>query len=63
LRREVIAEEAATAAHGQRLLQLGCELDQGYGIVRRMPAGDVMGWANKRWRANPFWPAHAEPAA
>jgi EAL domain-containing protein (putative c-di-GMP-specific phosphodiesterase class I) len=33
-RREVIAEGAETIAHGLALLQLGCELAQGYGISR-----------------------------
>jgi len=55
-RREVIAEGVETAAHGQRLLQLGCELGQGYGIARPMPAGEVMAWA-ARWQANPVWAA------
>jgi len=55
-RREVIAEGVETAAHGQRLLQLGCELGQGYGIARPMPAHEVMAWA-ARWQANPVWAA------
>jgi len=55
-RREVIAEGVETAAHGQRLLQLGCELGQGYGIARPMPAGDVLAWA-ARWQTNPVWAA------
>ncbi len=58
-RREVIAEGVETAAHGQRLLQLGCELGQGYGIARPMPAGDVMAWA-ERWRVDPVWAAPTE---
>jgi len=39
-----------TAAHGARLLQLGCELAQGYGIARPMPAAQVSEWVHG-------WPA------
>lgn len=59
-RREVIAEGVETAAHGQRLLQLGCDLGQGYGIARPMPAGEVMAWA-ARWQAKPVWAAPVDP--
>jgi EAL domain-containing protein (putative c-di-GMP-specific phosphodiesterase class I) len=37
-RRQVIAEGVETVEHGEMLLQLGCELAQGYGIARPMPA-------------------------
>ncbi|MEI7431284.1 MAG: EAL domain-containing protein, partial [Betaproteobacteria bacterium] len=37
-RRQVIAEGVETVEHGVMLLQLGCELAQGYGIARPMPA-------------------------
>jgi EAL domain-containing protein (putative c-di-GMP-specific phosphodiesterase class I) len=49
--REVIAEGVETAAHGEVLLELGCELAQGYGIARPMPAGDLPAWV-VRWEAN-----------
>ena len=42
--REVIAEGVETAEHGSALLALGCELAQGYGIARPMPAEDLPGW-------------------
>ena len=42
--RQVIAEGVETVEHGLMLLQLGCELAQGYGIARPMPAGDLLGW-------------------
>ncbi len=48
-RRQVIAEGVETVAHGELLLQLGCELAQGYGIARPMPAADFdPRWANRR---------------
>jgi EAL domain-containing protein (putative c-di-GMP-specific phosphodiesterase class I) len=40
-KREVIAEGVETVAHGTALLQLGCELAQGYGIARPMPADQL----------------------
>lgn len=42
--RKVIAEGVETQAHGEALLQLGCELAQGYGIARPMPASDFYVW-------------------
>ena len=39
--RSVIAEGVETIAHGTSLLNLGCELAQGYGIARPMPATDM----------------------
>jgi EAL domain-containing protein (putative c-di-GMP-specific phosphodiesterase class I) len=50
-RRKVIAEGVETIAHGVALLQLGCELAQGYGIARPMPAGEIPEWIF-RWEAN-----------
>ncbi len=53
-RRKVIAEGVETVEHGLMLLQLGCELAQGYGIARPMPAGDVLEWTQK-WKPDPRW--------
>ncbi|MEO8121517.1 MAG: EAL domain-containing protein, partial [Rhodoferax sp.] len=53
-RRQVIAEGVETVAHGAMLLQLGCELAQGYGIARPMPAADLPGWS-AGWRTDPSW--------
>ncbi len=53
-RREVIAEGVETVAHGEMLLLLGCELAQGYGIARPMPAAELPGWA-AAWRPDPRW--------
>ena len=52
--REVIAEGVETIAHREALLQLGCELGQGYGIARPMPASDIPKWATS-WRAEQSW--------
>ena len=52
--REVIAEGVETVEHGEMLLQLGCELAQGYGIARPMPAVDFPGWAIA-WQPHPAW--------
>jgi diguanylate cyclase (GGDEF)-like protein/PAS domain S-box-containing protein len=53
-RREVIAEGVETAEHGEMLLQLGCELAQGYGIARPMPADEFPAWC-VTWRPDPRW--------
>jgi diguanylate cyclase (GGDEF)-like protein/PAS domain S-box-containing protein len=53
-RREVIAEGVETLEIGQKLLSLGCELAQGYGIARPMPAADLLQWVAS-WRSPPDW--------
>ncbi len=53
-RREVIAEGVETVAHGVMLLQLGCELAQGYGIARPMAADNVAAWC-AAWRPDAAW--------
>ena len=40
--------------HGLMLLQMGCEIAQGYGIARPMPANELPGWAAV-WRPDPRW--------
>jgi len=55
-RRTVIAEGVETVEHGELLLRLGCNLAQGYGIARPMPADDFPGWV-ERWRPAPAWTA------
>lgn len=50
--RGVIAEGVENEAQSQRLLELGCELGQGYGIGRPMPADKVELWA-LRYNSNP----------
>jgi len=52
--RKVIAEGVETIEHGVALLQLGCELAQGHGIARPMPAGDIPEWVSS-WKADGSW--------
>ncbi len=52
--RDVIAEGVETVEHGTLLLQLGCELAQGYGIARPMPAEQLPGWSTT-WQPDPVW--------
>lgn len=53
-KRRVIAEGVETVAHGHLLLQMGCELGQGYAIARPMLAQGFPQWL-ERWQANPVW--------
>lgn len=54
---EVIAEGVETVAHGTALMKLGCELAQGYGIARPMPADQLPAWA-RSWRPAAAWSDH-----
>jgi EAL domain-containing protein (putative c-di-GMP-specific phosphodiesterase class I) len=54
LKRSVIAEGVETLAHGRALMDLGCELAQGYGIGRPMPVAALPGWL-KAWENNLEW--------
>ncbi len=63
--RHVIAEGVETVEHGLLLLQRGCDLAQGYGIARPMPADAVIAWAAgfvpaQAWQQ---WVAEAEETA
>jgi diguanylate cyclase (GGDEF)-like protein/PAS domain S-box-containing protein len=53
---EVIAEGVETVAHGSALLRLNCELAQGYGIARPMPAEQLPVWAVS-WQPDAEWRA------
>jgi diguanylate cyclase (GGDEF)-like protein len=48
--REVVAEGVETMALGAALLDLGCDIAQGYGIARPMPAPDVPAWCDQ-WQS------------
>ncbi len=58
-RRTAVAEGVETVDHGVMLLQLGCELAQGYGIAKPMPGDEFPAWAAS-WKPDPRW-ASAEP--
>jgi diguanylate cyclase (GGDEF)-like protein/PAS domain S-box-containing protein len=52
--RQVIAEGVETAEHGLMLLQMGCDLAQGFGIAASMPAHEFPAWAGG-WSPDPRW--------
>jgi diguanylate cyclase (GGDEF)-like protein/PAS domain S-box-containing protein len=52
--RVVIAEGVETVAHGARLIELGCELAQGYEIARPMAADSLTQWCIS-WRPPVQW--------
>ncbi len=52
--RSVLAEGVETEAHGVLLLELGCDLAQGFGIARPMPAEQVTEWVD-RWQPPASW--------
>ena len=51
---KVIAEGVETIEHGNALLQLGCELAQGYGIAKPMPASHIPPWLES-WKPDTAW--------
>ena len=53
-RKQVIAEGVETPEHGEMLLRLGCELAQGYGIARPMPAHMLPDWTTD-WQPDQAW--------
>lgn len=52
--RGVIAEGVETKEHCKKLLEMGCEEVQGYGIARPMPASDIPRWVAE-WEPDPSW--------
>ena len=52
--REVIAEGVESVAHGERLIALGCDKAQGYGIARPMPAQELAAWCAS-WKPPLEW--------
>lgn len=57
---QVVAEGVENVAQGVKLLALGCELGQGYGIARPMPAEALPVWM-AQWRPDPAWTGHPAP--
>ena len=55
-KRDVIAEGVETVEHGTALLNIGCELAQGYGIAKPMPANEVADWVS-HWQPDASWQA------
>ncbi|MBX9834125.1 MAG: EAL domain-containing protein, partial [Burkholderiaceae bacterium] len=59
--RHVVAEGVETPEQCAKLLELGCERAQGFGIARPMPAQEVMEWA-RRYQTSQAKQAHGELA-
>jgi diguanylate cyclase (GGDEF)-like protein/PAS domain S-box-containing protein len=57
--RKVIAEGVETVEHGHILMQMNCDLAQGYGIAKPMPAASFTEWL-KEWRPDSSWQAIRE---
>ncbi|MFC4259805.1 putative bifunctional diguanylate cyclase/phosphodiesterase [Marinobacter lacisalsi] len=47
--RTVLAEGVETQRHAEALTTLGCDLIQGFGVARPMPAGEVCNWV-RQWQ-------------
>jgi diguanylate cyclase (GGDEF)-like protein/PAS domain S-box-containing protein len=60
--RGVLAEGVETVAHGTVLMQMGCDLAQGYGIARPMPADALPAWVAS-WRPDAAWSAPSDSTA
>ncbi len=50
----VVAEGVELEEHGKVLLQLGCQIAQGYVISKAMPAQDIESWM-KSWKSFASW--------
>ena len=56
----VIAEGVETVAQGEKLLQLGCTLAQGYCVARPMPLEAFIDWTGQ-WQSPEAWQKHPSP--
>ena len=52
--RDLIAEGVEVVEHGEILLRLGCDVAQGFGIGRPMPAAQLPAWIAD-WQPDPSW--------
>ncbi len=59
-KRRVIAEGVETVAHGSALINLGCDLAQGYGVAKPMPCGALPQWVST-WKPDPTWVSLPDP--
>ncbi|WP_312602016.1 MULTISPECIES: putative bifunctional diguanylate cyclase/phosphodiesterase [Pseudomonas] len=57
--REVLAEGVETRSQGKMLLEIGCQLAQGYGIARPMPADQVLKWV-EHYSRSPSWEGESQ---
>jgi hypothetical protein len=55
----VVAEGMETPEHGVLLLRLGCDMAQGYGIAKPMPAEELPGWI-RDYVPHPSWNTWAD---
>jgi diguanylate cyclase (GGDEF)-like protein/PAS domain S-box-containing protein len=53
-KRGVIAEGVESIEHCKAVLKLGCDLAQGNGIAKPMPASDIPAWINQ-WQPDVSW--------
>ncbi|MDO9225729.1 MAG: EAL domain-containing protein [Pseudomonadota bacterium] len=58
-RRTVVAEGVETPEQGVLLMRLGCDIAQGYGIARPMPAADIPAWV-AAYQPDPQWALWAD---
>jgi EAL domain-containing protein (putative c-di-GMP-specific phosphodiesterase class I) len=56
--RDVVAEGVENAEQGVLLMRLGCDVAQGFGIARPMPAEEVIPWV-QQFQPDPKWAAWA----
>lgn len=54
LQRKVVAEGVETLEHGIPLLKFKCDVAQGFGIARPMPANEVLAWV-QQWSMPALW--------
>jgi diguanylate cyclase (GGDEF)-like protein/PAS domain S-box-containing protein len=52
--RGVIAEGVESVRYGQQLVEMGCQLAQGYGIAKPMPVENIASWLHD-WNSKQRW--------
>jgi diguanylate cyclase (GGDEF)-like protein/PAS domain S-box-containing protein len=57
---QTVAEGLETQAHFQTLLDMGCDIGQGYGIARPMPAASLLDWAQQNISGRRLFPGAPE---